>query len=161
MGELNILRLIIERMPSDPSHFVNDLDQAPYISVASPSTHDMSTLREWWDEDTEYTQKYYNEIMKWEGPAPHPATPEVIENIIHRHLDSESMLAIFPIQDLLGISGKYRAEDPSSERINTPSNSFHYWRYRTHLSLEELILADDLIAKVKQLVETTKRSQTK
>ena len=43
------------------------------------------------------------------------------------------------MQDILGISETLRRENPNEERINDPSNSKHYWQYRMHIHLEDLI----------------------
>jgi 4-alpha-glucanotransferase len=32
-----------------------------------------------------------------------------------------------------------RRENPNEERINDPANPAHYWNYRMHLNLEQLI----------------------
>lgn len=53
------------------------------------------------------------------------------------------MLAILPLQDWLSMDGKLRRENPQEERINVPANSRHYWRYRMHLTLEELLEQED------------------
>jgi 4-alpha-glucanotransferase len=49
------------------------------------------------------------------------------------------MWAIFQLQDYLGVDESIRRNDPNEERINVPANPKHYWRYRMHLTLEELI----------------------
>ena len=49
------------------------------------------------------------------------------------------MWTVFPVQDLLAMDRRLRREDPTEERINVPANSKHYWRYRMHLSVEQLI----------------------
>jgi 4-alpha-glucanotransferase len=39
--------------------------------------------------------------------------------------------------------------DPNSERINVPANPKHYWRYRMHISLEDLMLQDEFNSDLK------------
>ncbi len=56
-----------------------------------------------------------------------------------QHLYSPAMWSIFQLQDLLGINGKLRRENPHEERINIPAIPNYYWRYRMHLTLEQLI----------------------
>jgi 4-alpha-glucanotransferase len=48
------------------------------------------------------------------------------------------MWSIFQLQDLLGGDEQLRRTDPADERINVPANPKHYWRYRMHLTLEQL-----------------------
>jgi 4-alpha-glucanotransferase len=54
------------------------------------------------------------------------------------------MLTVLPLQDWIAMDGNLRRENPHDERINVPANSRHYWRYRMHLTLEELLQSDDL-----------------
>ena len=49
------------------------------------------------------------------------------------------MWSIFQLQDLLGIDGELRRAHPSEERINVPADPKHYWRYRMHIPLEQLL----------------------
>ena len=59
------------------------------------------------------------------------------------HLDSPSMLCILPLQDWLSTDGVLRRQMPSEEQINEPANPEHYWRYRMHLTMEQLMEAHD------------------
>jgi 4-alpha-glucanotransferase len=52
------------------------------------------------------------------------------------------MWSIFQIQDLFAMNNELRIANPHDERINIPGDPNHYWRYRMHLSLEDLIKAD-------------------
>ena len=72
MNELRILSLEIQSMPKDPTTRFGHLSRNPYRSVDTISTHDMATLRQWWDEDEERTQSYFNSMLYRGGPAPHP-----------------------------------------------------------------------------------------
>jgi len=59
--------------------------------------------------------------------------------IVLQHLYSPAMWSIFQLQDILGMSETLRRENPHEERINNPAIDKHYWRYRMHISLEDLI----------------------
>ena len=37
------------------------------------------------------------------------------------------------------MDGNLRLQDAGAERINNPGNPNHYWRYRMHLSIEDLL----------------------
>lgn len=158
MNELKILSLAVERMPSDPSQFVQNLDNLDYLCVATPSTHDTATLRQWWEEDYETSQNYYSNVLHWYGPAPHPINHDVIREIIRRHFDSNAMLVIVPLQDLFALAPETTIADINSERINDPSDPLNNWNYRIHLPLEELLQKTDLIGKISELSHTTRRS---
>lgn len=142
MDELGILSLEIQRMPKASGTAFFHPKDAPYRSVVTPSTHDMSTLRGWWEEDRQLIQRFFNEVMGYEGTAPYFCEPWVNRLLVEQHLQSPAMWAIFQLQDLMGIDGELRRENPHDERINIPANPKHYWRYRMHLTLEALQVAD-------------------
>ena len=157
MNHLNILRLIIERMPSD-NRFVSPLNEVPYLSVLTTSSHDTSPLRAWWEENHEEIQRYYNEVMGWYGEAPYYASAEIIQEIVKRHLNSNAMMVILPIQDWLAMSEQLRKEDAKSEQINIPANPYHYWNYRLHCQLETLIDNQDWTEFLKKFIKESKRA---
>jgi 4-alpha-glucanotransferase len=157
MEQLQILSLEIERMPKSPGREFTDWQQAPYRSVCTTSTHDMPTLRGWWAEDREKTQRYYNGPLNLPGAAPEDCTPALCRRILQRHLHAPSMLAIFPLQDWLSIDELRRAPDADAERINVPAHSRHYWRYRMHLYIEDLLVADDLNEGIRGLIRESGR----
>ncbi|HHM20536.1 MAG TPA: hypothetical protein ENJ20_00810 [Bacteroidetes bacterium] len=138
MRQYNILSLEIQRMPKGEGEFA-DPRQYPYPSVCSPSCHDMPTIRGWWEEDYRRAQRFYNHFINPDGRAPKECPPNIVETIIRQHLQSPSMLAIFPIQDLTGMDASRRHPVAAAEQINDPANPHHYWRYRFHLPLEKLL----------------------
>ena len=139
MNELKILSLELQSMPKAPNVRFGHLSRNPYRSVCTISSHDMPTLRQWWDEDHERTQSYYNTMLYRAGEAPHPLPGWLARDIISRHLTSPSMLCIISIQDWLAIDERLRLPDANAERINIPANPRHYWRYRMHLTIEQLM----------------------
>lgn len=142
MDRLRILSLEIQRMPKNPESQFADTYRYPYLSVCSTSTHDMAPIRAWWEEDRDTTQFFYNHILHESGEAPYFCEPWICERIVNLHLQSPSMLAILPLQDWLSIDGLIRRETPQDERINIPADPLHYWRYRMHMTLEELLAAE-------------------
>ncbi|HEX2608471.1 MAG TPA: 4-alpha-glucanotransferase [Flavisolibacter sp.] len=139
MQQLGILSLEIQRMPKNPqTEFFHPKD-APYLSVITPSSHDMSTIRGWWEENRGKTQRFFNFILGEWGDAPYFCEPWVNRAIVLQHLYSPAMWSIFQLQDLLGMSSTLRRQNPAEERINDPANPNHYWNYRMHLNLEQLI----------------------
>lgn len=139
MKELGILSLEIQRMPKQPGVRFFDPAGAPYLSVVSPSTHDMSTIRGWWEEKREVTQEFFNSMLHLQGAAPLNCEGWINLEIVKQHLASPAMWSIFQIQDLFGIDEAIRRECPEEERINIPADPNHYWRYRMHLTLESLL----------------------
>lgn len=151
MEDLNIITLEIQRMPKGNSLFGNT-SAYPYDSVCSPSCHDMSTIRGWWEGNVSTAQAYYHLILNQVGEAPRECTPGIVEAIVRDHLASPSIFAIFPIQDLMGMDEILRKQDSFSEQINEPSNPRHYWRYRMHLDIETLSENEAFCDKIKAMV---------
>lgn len=158
MNELKMLGLELQSMPKDPSVKFGHLSRNPYRSVCTISSHDMPTLRQWWDEDIQRTQEYYNTMLYRQGPAPHPLPGWLAQDIISRHLTSPSMLCILSIQDWLAINEHLRLPDANAERINIPANPEHYWRYRMHLSIEDLAANKEFMDSVTELVAQSGRN---
>lgn len=144
MNQLRILTLEIQTMPKKSGMRFAHLSENPYRSVCTISTHDMPTLRQWWDEDRALTQEYYATRLYHEGNAPHPLPGWLAQDIVMRHLSCPSMLCLLSLQDWLSINEKLRLPDENGERINIPANPRHYWRYRMHLTIEQLLAADEL-----------------
>ncbi|MBQ7511633.1 MAG: 4-alpha-glucanotransferase [Prevotella sp.] len=152
MNELRILTLEIQSMPKDDTVRFGHLSRNPYRSVCTISTHDMSTLRQWWDEDWDRTQAYFNTMLYRGGAAPHPLPGWLAKDIVSRHLTSPSMLCLLSLQDWLSIDEKLRLPDADAERINIPANPRHYWRYRMHLTIEQLMQETEYNETVKTLI---------
>ena len=161
MNDLRILSLEIQRMPKNPMYEFGYLNEYPYRSVCTISTHDMSTLRGWWEEDYLQTQRYYNTMLGHYGTAPTVATPDLCEEVVRNHLKSNSILCILSLQDWLSIDGKWRNPNVQEERINVPANPRNYWRYRMHLTLEQLMKAEELNDKIRELIKYTGRAPKK
>lgn len=151
MNQLRILSLEVQSMPKDPKVTFGYLPNNPYRSVATISSHDMPTLRQWWDENYNRTQHYYNTVLGKDGPAPHPLPGWLARDIVWQHLASPSMLCILSIQDWLAIDERLRLADANAERINIPSNPKHYWRYRMHLNIEDMLTDKSLISNILEL----------
>lgn len=158
MDNLGILSLEIQRMPKDTNKDFNHPADYPWLSVASTSTHDMPTIRGWWEEDPARAQMFYNHILGNEGNSPFFCEPWVVKQILDQHFYSPSMWAIFPLQDLMGADGDIRRKDAREERINVPSNPNHYWRYRMHLTLENLLEQDGFNQMIGGLVTDSGRN---
>lgn len=151
MSEYSILSLEIQRMPKDPQREFADTASYPYYSVCATSTHDMNPIRAWWEEDRAVTGRFWHEVLGQQGDAPWFCEPWICRKIVKMHLDSPSMLAILPLQDWLAMDGKLRLEDPSAERINVPAIPRYYWRYRMHLTLENLLGQKEFNDSIKEM----------
>ena len=158
MKRLGILSLEIQRMPKNSDAAFFHPNDAPYLSVVTPSTHDMSTIRGWWEEDRAKTQQFFNHDLGQWGEAPQHCEAWINKAVILQHLHSPAMWSVFQLQDLLGMSETLRRDNPHDERINIPANPKHYWRYRMHLFLEDLLKAKDFNQELKQYVHASGRT---
>ncbi|MEO8720138.1 MAG: 4-alpha-glucanotransferase, partial [Ginsengibacter sp.] len=158
MNQLAILGLEIERMPKNSGSEFFHPNDAPYLSVVTPSTHDMSTIRGWWEEDREQTQRFYNYMLGQYGEAPVKCEDWICKKIILQHLYSPAMWSIFQLSDLLGMDNKLRWPNPDEERINIPSDPNHYWHYRLHLDLESLLKENDFNQELKKYIVESGRA---
>lgn len=157
MQDTGLLSLEIQRMPKNPTRKFFHPADAPYMSVVTPSTHDMSTIRGWWEENTENSKQFYQQELGQHGEPPFFCEPWINKAIVLQHVHSPAMWSIFQMQDLLGIDGGLRRENPQEERINIPANPKHYWRYRMHIPLEDLITADSFNAEIKSMMANSGR----
>jgi 4-alpha-glucanotransferase len=153
MRELGLLGLEIQRMPKALNQAYSRPREAPYLSVVSPGTHDMSTFRGWWKENKALIQKFYNEELGRTGPAPEDCPGEIVKAILLQHLASPAMWSIFQLQDLFGADERLRRDDIDAERINVPANPRNYWNYRMHLSLETLLKSDAFNSDLRSCLE--------
>jgi 4-alpha-glucanotransferase len=138
MNDLRMLSLEIQTMPKAFGIEFGRLTDNPYRSVATISTHDMPTMRQWWEEDAERAQRFYNNALHIDGTAPQQQPAWLSEEIVKRHLYCPSMLCLLSLQDWLAIDADLRNPDAAAERINIPAHPRHYWRWRMHLTLEQL-----------------------
>jgi len=158
MRDLGFLSLEIQRMPKVLGAEFSRPADAPYLSVVTPATHDMSTIRGWWEEDRELTQKFYNRELGQAGEAPRTAGPEIVQTVVQQHLASPAMWSIFQWQDLIGMDASLRRDNNVAERINIPAYPNYYWRYRLHLTLEKLMQAEWFNVQLRQMIQASGRS---
>jgi 4-alpha-glucanotransferase len=156
LRELGILSLEIQRMPKVHGIEFFEPEKIPYMSVVSPSTHDMPTLRSWWKEDPRLTARFAAQTFGIYSPD-EDLSGEIASRIIAQHLQLPAMWAIFPLQDLLAMDETLRLPDPHAERINNPAIHPFYWRYRMHLGLEDLAAAEGFNRKLGRLIQASSR----
>ena len=157
LDKLEILSLEIQRMPKAAGSEFGDTWQYPYFSVCTTSTHDMGGIRQWWEEDPAKTQLFYNTVLHHAGEAPGVADPSICDQIIDLHLKSQSMLCIIPLQDWLSVNGELRRKNAHEEQINVPADPCHYWRYRMHLTVEELLANNDFSNYLRSKIKSSGR----
>ena len=157
MRELGILSLEVQRMPKNSSRPFSDPRENPYLSVDTTGTHDMPTIRGWWEQDRELSARYYHEMLHHTDDAPYFCEPWVCQEIIEQHFNSNSQWVIIPIQDYIAMDGDFRWDCTWEEQVNEPSNPNQKWKYRMHQSLESLLNNEKLILTLKNIIEKYSR----
>ena len=157
MADLRILSLEIQRMPKSVEETFAHPSNYPYLSVCTTSTHDMNPIRAWWEEDRQVTEDFWHMILGNHGDAPYFCEPWICRQILDQHLWSPAMLTVLPLQDWLSMDGALRRLNPNDERINVPANSRHYWRYRMHLTVEQLADAKEFNATLTDMIAASGR----
>lgn len=152
LSRLDILSLEIQRMPKTYGVRFDNPDHNPYLSVASIGTHDMPPFRLWWRNNPEQAQAFWEDVLKRKGKAPAEADAETCEAVLAYHIHCPSMFCIPALQDLFAISPKLRHPHPEEEQINDPANPHQYWRYRMHVTIEELIDDTAFSEKLRSLI---------
>jgi 4-alpha-glucanotransferase len=157
LDQLRVLTLEIQQQPKQHGFEYAHLEANPIRSVCTISTHDMPSLRLWWQENPERRERYYVTMLQKEGRAPEQLPAHLAEEIIARHLYCPSMLCLLSLQDWLAMDGELRSKLLQYERINVPSDPYNHWQYRMHLTIEELLAATKYNNKVKTMIQRSKR----
>ena len=127
------------------------------MNVVTASSHDSSTLRQWWHEDRALAVNYFKNQLHQYATAPGILEPGLAEIIMKQHLYNEAMLAIFPLQEYFATDQTLVNPDENAERINDPAVFPHYWRYRMHINLEDLKNQKEFNSKIASWVEDSGR----
>ncbi len=157
LNDMQMLALEVQRMPKKVNEMFSNPGTSPYLSVVTPATHDMASIREWWEEDFDNSMQFFHKQLGQHGDAPAVAEPWVCKEVISQHIHSSAMWAVFLLQDLLSIDEEMRIDDPKKERINNPADPNHYWNYRMYKSLEQVKMQRGFIQHLKQMIEKSGR----
>jgi 4-alpha-glucanotransferase len=166
LGDLGVLGLRVNRWARewnrDGQPFIA-LEALPFLSVCTPSVHDTSTLREWWENDND-KWPFWDQIVapaiareagSVAGGCPSSYSPETAARVIGAITSkAASVLCVFQIQDLLDLDQGFYSASPESERINIPGswNDFN-WSYRMPITIEELMKRKNLNKTISSLTK--------
>ncbi len=144
LRDFEILSLEVLRMPKREGQYITRKVDIPQLSVLTTSTHDMATLRGWWqtlshEERVELRQEYGGD-----GEL----TPQ---RLIEALGSTSALLVILPLQDWCVLTGYGDEVAPDAERINQPEVSGHVWSYRMFGTVEDLLAHDTLIDRIRDL----------
>jgi 4-alpha-glucanotransferase len=152
LAKLNILGLRVVRWFRSwdkPGQPYIPFEEYPELSVCTPSVHDSSTLREWWEHEAD--KQVFCDFIG-EPSLPPIYNPGAAQKMLKKIASTVSRFRVFQIQDLLHLSTKWYAPDPASERINVPgtANEFN-WTYRLPAAIKEIAQDEELIRTVQEL----------
>ncbi len=138
LEDLELLSLELERIPKQYGQSFTNMQEVPYLSVTTSSSHDMPPLRLWFAhlsvEESEQYLKHFHPLCKDKGTDLEEI--DLYEALILRHLQSKSMLIILPFADLLALAPELSTQLPEDEQINHPENPKNRWMYRMPFSIE-------------------------
>lgn len=140
LHRVGICSFHVQRIPRESTTRFDLPSQFPYLSVCTPTPHDMQHLSLWWKNEQADVQQFYHQILKMDGSAPFRLNPKIAEGILKLHLNSNSMWCLHVFEDLFSLSD----EEPigklaeNSKWINDPSKH-NQWSYRINIDLEDLI----------------------
>jgi len=123
------------------------------LSVACTSVHDSTNLRQWWQEEADRLQiwamcqalvkrdKLLKSLIERCGETvPEQLGPDEAAVLVRALALSGSIVAAYPIQDILACHPDWRSSDPHDERINVPGTTLATnWMYRMPIDLCALI----------------------
>jgi 4-alpha-glucanotransferase len=160
LDELSILGLRIVRWsreydraaPGSPAPFIPP-ESYPPLSVCTPSVHDTSTIRGWWEEDRGEREQFWR-FLGEPGTCPELMTPDLLAKIVSRCCGAASRLCMFQLQDLLDLDPDLWSTDPRRDRINVPGTvNAENWTWRMPLAVEELAARAGLSRRVRALTD--------
>ncbi|MDR1925853.1 MAG: 4-alpha-glucanotransferase [Planctomycetaceae bacterium] len=125
-------------------------------SIVCTGTHDTDTIAAWFDEVLKDRKKpepfwdfdfLYNMIKSSLPSGTQINRQTILWGIIRKVMQTRGNLAIFPLQDLIGLN--------SEARINFPGRSKGNWLWR----VDESLLTNDLADRLAEWTKETKRDQ--
>jgi 4-alpha-glucanotransferase len=154
LAKLNILGLRVIRWfrvwNEDGQPYV-PFDKYPELSVCTPSVHDSSTMREWWDKEAD--QEHFAAFIGVPS-LPKVYNPGTAKIILKHAAASASRFRVFQIQDLLDLSRRWYSPDPAMDRINVPGTASEFnWTYRIPASIETIAGDSEFVHGVRELAD--------
>jgi len=157
LASLKILGLKVirwERLWNEQGQPFRKIDEYPSLSVATPSVHDSSTLRGWWEQEggaNDFLSAWNPEYSGYPAGTAEAFRkgygPEAAFFALKTMARASSSVLVLPVQDILTLSADFYKTGSDEERINVPGsvNAFN-WTYRLPVSIEELQKNKELIS---------------
>jgi 4-alpha-glucanotransferase len=129
----------------------------PRLSVCAASVHDTTTVREWWETETEEGRAGLWKALGFSGEADAAYTPGVAEKVFEGLLAADSALVVFQLQDFFALEERLRPASATQERINVPGTvTDTNWSYRMPFCLEDFDSRGVLAKRILTLVNKRK-----
>jgi 4-alpha-glucanotransferase len=161
MRQYGILGLRVQRMPAETHLRAYHPADYGYDMVCTTSTHDMPPIAAMWAEGGDLVSHIWHDMLGNYGPVPHKLPASEARRIVDMHAFSPAAVCVLPIQDYLATSRELAYHgNPQDEIINVPANRWHYWRWRMHLSVEQLLEASDFQSNLRGLHLACDRAST-
>jgi len=126
------------RQWDEPGQPFTPLSEYSVLSACTPSVHDTSTLRGWWELEegrNEFAAAYCPSLKK----VPERLDAATGAVVLKALAKAPSLLFVAQLQDLLDLSDRFRSADPGLDRVNVPGivDGFN-WTWRMVPVLETL-----------------------
>jgi 4-alpha-glucanotransferase len=158
MRQYGILGLRVQRMPAETHLRAYHPADYGYDMVCTTSTHDMPPIAAMWAEGGDLVSHIWHDMLGNYGPVPHKLPASEARRIVDMHAFSPAAVCVLPIQDYLATSRELAYHgNPQDEIINVPANRWHYWRWRMHLSVEQLLEATEFCHEMRRLHASCRR----
>jgi 4-alpha-glucanotransferase len=155
LADLDILGLRIERWSRDyKSQGAPFIPPARYprLSVCTPSVHDTSTVRAWWEENPDEREIFFATLGAG-GPCPPRLSRDLLQTLLEHSLGAGSLLCVLQLQEVLDLDGELWSEDPREDRINVPGTvAATNWTWRMPLTVEQLMGRRQLVERIRAMV---------
>ncbi len=136
------------------------------LSVACTSVHDSTNLRQWWQEEADRLQiwamcralaesdKLLKSLIERCGETvPERLGPGEAAVLVRALALSGSIVAAYPVQDILACHPDWRSADPRDERINVPGTTLPTnWMYRMPIDLSALVKDEDFAGFISEIM---------
>jgi 4-alpha-glucanotransferase len=154
LGKLGIPGLRVPRWMrrwDEPGQPFKALETYGELSVCTPSVHDTSTLRDWWEHEdgrVPFAHAYCPDLQ----PIPDRLDAHSTLTVLKALAKAPSMLYVVPMQDVLDTAPHFMSEDTRADRINVPGSVDGFnWTWRMRPDLEDVVADTGLIAGLRSL----------
>lgn len=162
LEELGILGLKInrwtKRWKEEGKPYI-PVSEYPYRTVTAPSVHDTSTLASYWEEEADDSERRaFLASIGVTGVETGPYSDATATTLIRGILSTHSMICIFQIQDVAGLSQNQELASFSRERINVPGTvNDTNWTLRLPMTIDRLEADEKLIRTIRSLTDTRRK----